>query len=129
MKVAQYNKLARIDRVHMSYTIRGKITKVQTRKTAESSTESSKHTTHKLANPYTLSPFGIETPKRQRGHLNTQEVAQAEKLSHASSSDASAAGMDSSISSSESVHLYPCFSIHSLSGVMCSSDPPDTSSP
>ena len=26
----------------------------------------------RLANPYTLSPFGIETPKRQRGHLHTR---------------------------------------------------------
>ena len=28
--------------------------------------------TCKHANPYTLSPFGIETPKRQRGHLQTR---------------------------------------------------------
>ena len=31
------------------------------------------NTTHdSQANPYTLSPFGIETPKRQRGHLHTR---------------------------------------------------------
>ena len=57
----------------------------------------------RLANPYTLSPFGIETPKRQRGHLHTR-VAQAEKSLQRSPSD-SAAGTDSSMSSSESVHL------------------------
>ena len=35
-------------------------------------THQTRHTTWKHANPYTLSPFGIETPKRQRGHLHTR---------------------------------------------------------
>ena len=30
------------------------------------------HQARHNANPYTLSPFGIETPKRQRGHLHTR---------------------------------------------------------
>ena len=33
--------------------------------------KANKHTKNN-ANPYTLSPFGIETPKRQRGHLHTR---------------------------------------------------------
>ena len=41
-----------------------------------------KHDT-RLANPYTLSPFGIETPKRQSGHLQHKWWLKQSSRSHA----------------------------------------------
>ena len=44
----------------------------QTRQTRSKRQSKQTHQARHNANPYTLSPFGIKTPKRQRGHLHTR---------------------------------------------------------
>ena len=55
-----------ICRIGLEGTNQTKANEVQTTKTKQT------HQARHNANPYTLSPFGIETPKRQRGHLHTR---------------------------------------------------------
>ena len=76
-----------------------KANEVQTKR----QTNQTRHTTRKKIP--TLSPPLASRRQKGREDTYTQEVAQAENSSQSSPSDASAAGMVSSTSSSESVHL------------------------
>ena len=59
-----------ICRISLEGTNQTKANEVQTTKQTNTPSTTQHKSLH--ANPYTLSPFGIETPKRQRGHLHTQ---------------------------------------------------------